>query len=468
MGIIQIYGQGFPPGSVTNESISANAGIETSKFADGSLFLKSDGTVELINNWLMGAYSVTAEHVFISATSGFTSTEAVPKSYVDAISANINDNVSGTVGAVAVFDTTNSATGYDAFTFTGATLHIHGQLQQGTNTTASGQNSIATGLLTLAGGSNTRANGIGATASHNNSYIWSSGGIETSHADAFHIYASNGVRLLSNTKIYATTTNASSDYELATKGYVDANSGGGNAGLTGSVGQIPIFVATGSATGSSSISSDGTNLLVNGDIFATDIQGTQLFSPTFRFGGGSEGIYKTYGTYGGYIEFSSGYGFALNSAHSNGNIKFMIGADEKMRLSNGGQLQQKQGLSASNYSYILTGITTDATPVTLTNYSGMIAIDTNSTFVFSTRVVARGNDGNYAGFYYSGIGSKDTTSASTTVWLDNYGQYANSYTGYDMSVTSDTTNGTLGLSGVGEAGVTVYWTAFVELTTVIQ
>lgn len=124
---------------------------------------------------------------------------------------------------------------------------------------------------------------------------------------------------------------------------------------------------------------------------------------------------------------------------------------------------------AQSGTYILRAITSDATAnqELFLNGSGAsqrLVLPNNSLFTFTILVAARRTDttGGGAGYKIEGVIRKDTTAGSTAI----VGAVSKSVLGelntpWDVSVTADTTNGSLKIAVTGEAAKTIRWVATV-------
>lgn len=106
-------------GAITNDKVAAGAAIATSKLAEGSDFIKRDGTVAMTGSLNMGSQTITS----VATPSG--SNDAANKSYVDTQIANLNSifdskpsakaattgNITLSNPATAVFDTITLTSG---------------------------------------------------------------------------------------------------------------------------------------------------------------------------------------------------------------------------------------------------------------------------------------------------------------------------------------------------------------------
>lgn len=80
-------------GAIDNSKIQAGAGIETSKFAEGSLFLKSDGTIPMTANLDIGSQKI------VNVATGISSGDAVNVAQLQSAIDNLN----------SIFDSKESA-----------------------------------------------------------------------------------------------------------------------------------------------------------------------------------------------------------------------------------------------------------------------------------------------------------------------------------------------------------------------
>lgn len=77
MAVMQIRGSQIMAGTITDTQVSASAAIATSKLADGSKFIKSDGTVAMLAALAMGGFKVTG------VADPTAAQDAATKNYVD-------------------------------------------------------------------------------------------------------------------------------------------------------------------------------------------------------------------------------------------------------------------------------------------------------------------------------------------------------------------------------------------------
>lgn len=93
----------------------------------------------------------------------------------------------------------------------------------------------------------------------------------------------------------------------------------------------------------------------------------------------------------------------------------------------------------------------------------------NSNVAFTLRVSARRTDasGGAAGYTFEGVIRKDTTAVSTTlVGTPTKNVLGETNTVWDVSVSADSTNGTLKISVTGEAAKTIRWAAVMDAVVV--
>ena len=127
---------------------------------------------------------------------------------------------------------------------------------------------------------------------------------------------------------------------------------------------------------------------------------------------------------------------------------------------------------AQQGAYVLRNTTTDATPTDLfiDGVSVPLVFPDNSVVTFDILVAARRIDatGGGAGYRFVGVARKDTTSASITfVGSPSKTILGETDVPWDITLASDTTNGSIKLSAVGQAGKTVQWVATVRTTEVV-
>jgi hypothetical protein len=122
--------------------------------------------------------------------------------------------------------------------------------------------------------------------------------------------------------------------------------------------------------------------------------------------------------------------------------------------------------------YQLRAITTTATPGELfldTAGAQRLVLPNNSVWAFSIFVAARRTDavGGGAGYKFEGVIRKDTTAGSTTlVGTPSKSILGETNIAWDVTLTADTTNGSLKITGTGEAAKTIRWVATVTTTEV--
>ena len=126
---------------------------------------------------------------------------------------------------------------------------------------------------------------------------------------------------------------------------------------------------------------------------------------------------------------------------------------------------------AQHGMYILRNITTNATSTELflngTNQS--LVTPNNSVISFSITVAARRTDitGGGAGYKFDGVVIKDTTSASISfIGIPSKTVLGETNKPWDVTLTTNTTNGSLKISVIGEAFKTIRWVATVLTTEV--
>lgn len=84
MATTQIVTRQIADGAIDNNKVAAGAAIATSKLADGSSFIKSDGTVAFAANQSMGGNNMT------NVATPSSANDAANKSYVDNLIAGLN------------------------------------------------------------------------------------------------------------------------------------------------------------------------------------------------------------------------------------------------------------------------------------------------------------------------------------------------------------------------------------------
>ena len=84
MAATQLDTRQIKDGAITDAKVAAGAAIATNKLADGSNFIKRDGSVAMTGSLNMGSQTITS----VATPSG--STDAANKSYVDTQIANLN------------------------------------------------------------------------------------------------------------------------------------------------------------------------------------------------------------------------------------------------------------------------------------------------------------------------------------------------------------------------------------------
>lgn len=121
--------------------------------------------------------------------------------------------------------------------------------------------------------------------------------------------------------------------------------------------------------------------------------------------------------------------------------------------------------------YVLRGVTTDATPVTLSldNAGALLVTPDNSVWTFSILVAGRRSDatGGGAAYKFEGAVRKDTTAGSIT-FIGNPSKTILGETNipWDVTLTIDTVNGSFNVNSIGEAAKTIRWVATVLTTEV--
>jgi hypothetical protein len=98
-----------------------------------------------------------------------------------------------------------------------------------------------------------------------------------------------------------------------------------------------------------------------------------------------------------------------------------------------------------------------------------LVLPSNSVWAFSIFVAARRTDavGGGAGYKFEGVIRKDTTAGSTTlIGTPSKSILGETNVGWDVTLTADTTNGSLKITGTGEAAKTIRWVATVTTTEV--
>jgi len=123
--------------------------------------------------------------------------------------------------------------------------------------------------------------------------------------------------------------------------------------------------------------------------------------------------------------------------------------------------------------YVLRNITTDNTVTELylngVTATSRIVLPNNSLFTFEILVSARRTDstGGGAAYRYIGVIKKDTTAGSTTfVGTPSKTVIGETNTGWDVTLTADTSNSSLKLAVTGENAKTIRWVATVLTTEV--
>jgi len=123
---------------------------------------------------------------------------------------------------------------------------------------------------------------------------------------------------------------------------------------------------------------------------------------------------------------------------------------------------------AQSGMYILRNITANAAPLELfldgATGTQRLILSNNSVWTFKILIAARRTDavGGGSGYSYEGVIRKDASSASTTL-VGNPSKVILGETnaGWDVTLSADTTNGSLKLTATGEAAKTIRWVATV-------
>ena len=100
MATTQIVQRQIADSAINDAKIQAGAGIQTSKLAEGTEFLKRDGSIPLIGN--LDANNNKITNIGTPTNNG----DAVNKSYVDTAISNLN-SIFDAKGSVRVATTTN-------------------------------------------------------------------------------------------------------------------------------------------------------------------------------------------------------------------------------------------------------------------------------------------------------------------------------------------------------------------------
>ena len=126
---------------------------------------------------------------------------------------------------------------------------------------------------------------------------------------------------------------------------------------------------------------------------------------------------------------------------------------------------------AQHGMYVLRNITTNAiaTELFLNGSNQSLVIPNNSVVSFSITIAARRTDttGGGAGYKFDGVVMKDTTSASISlIGIPSKTVLGETNKPWDVTLTTNTTNGSLKISVIGEAFKTIRWVATVLTTEV--
>jgi hypothetical protein len=121
--------------------------------------------------------------------------------------------------------------------------------------------------------------------------------------------------------------------------------------------------------------------------------------------------------------------------------------------------------------YVLRNITTNATSTELylDGVSQSFVLPLNSVVSFSIIITARRTDsaGGAAGYQFDGVVMKDSSAASITlIGTPSKTVLGETDSPWDVSLTTNTTNGSLKIMAIGETGKTIRWAATVLTTEV--
>ncbi len=118
---------------------------------------------------------------------------------------------------------------------------------------------------------------------------------------------------------------------------------------------------------------------------------------------------------------------------------------------------------------ILREITSDATPTELVaGSSSRLILENNSVWTFSLLIVARRTDSPaYAGYKVEGVIHRGANAAATVLDASTKTVLFESDAAYDVTVSADTTNGSLKVEATGKTGHTIRWVCTSRIAEVL-
>jgi hypothetical protein len=218
-------------------------------------------------------------------------------------------------------------------------------------------------------------------------------------------------------------------------------------------------IAIGAGTGGSSLSSYSVHIGLGGSVNTGTQYGTFLLGGTVSgANAGSNTTGMSWGAMIGYnntIDFPGQTVFSNASIASNGDAQISVFAAKMV---------------TTNATVTELGITTITATPNSTTPTSKIALWNNATYFFDVQVVARntGATGNCAAWQIQFAANRDGTAATTAISTVTKTQIytLGTTTGWDVTVTADTTNGRPNISVTGAAATTIRWVANVRMTKV--
>ena len=199
----QIQQRQIADGAINNNKVMAGAGIITSKLADGSKFIQSDGSVAFLANQSVGGFNLT------NVGTPSSNSDAANKSYVDGLIAGLNSLFDSKPSVKAA--TTANITLSGTQTIDGVSLSVGDRVLVKDQTTAANN-----GIYLVASGSWTRVTDMDSWAEIPGALVSIEEG--TANADYIYLCTSNSGGTLGTTAITWQITNA---VGLSTANFVD-------------------------------------------------------------------------------------------------------------------------------------------------------------------------------------------------------------------------------------------------------
>jgi hypothetical protein len=425
----------------------ANAGVTTFTSGTGlSVNTAATGAVSVTNTGLLSATG-TANQVLVNGTSGSANTGAVTLTLPQSIA---------TTSSVTFANVTDSALTTNSFVYSST-----GGLLASTAAATNGQLLIgSTGGAPVAA-TLTAGAAISVTNAAGSITIANTGVTSNVAGTGISVSGATGAVTITNTGVTSAVAGTGISVSGATGDVTFSNTG--VLSFTETV-PAALFSITGATTATGAVSA-AISLVSQTANTAFLAPNGSAGTPTFRSIVAADLPFKLY------AENISGQTTATATATNAVGIgNGAVARDFDTTTFGGGQFSAAGDLQ--DVKAFFRAITTNATATELFLDNGAtqrFVLPNNSSVSFKIRVAARRTDatGGAAGYEFTGVIRKDANSASTTLTgTPSKVVLGETNNAWDVSLTADTTNGSLKLTVTGEAAKTIRWAAVMDAVVI--